>query len=223
MLGYEVIRRDRVPTHTLNMLHLACQVLHSQKGKMYFVQIGANDGITRDPLRDIIIRFGLSGVPVEPVPLAFERLKKNYEGVAGLKFENAAIAGEDGERILYEPVDGTADLGSRISTFDKGHLFRHGIKEEQIKPTPVKTLALTTLLDKYHIKDLNLLQIDAEGYDFEIVQMAFKAGVRPDIIHFENCHLSPADKLRARECLSTEGYRYSETLWDTLAIGTSLL
>ena len=221
-VGYEVLRADRVPIQTLSLLYLACQALRSEKDNIVFVQIGANDGIIRDPLRDLIIRFGLSGVLVEPVPLAFERLKKNYEGVAGLKFENAAIAGEDGERILYVPVESTA-LGSGIATFDKGHLFRHGVKEEQIKPTPVKTLALTTLLDKYHIRDLNLLQIDTEGYDLQIVQMAFAAGIRPEIIHFENCNLSPADKQRSRECLSTEGYRYSETLWDTLAIRTSLL
>lgn len=222
-VGYEMLRADRVPIQTLNLLYLACQALHSEKDNIVFVQIGANDGITRDPLRDLIIRFGLSGVLVEPVPRVFSILKKNYEGVAGLKFENAAIAGEDGERILYVPAKGAAGLGSQIATFDKEHLLRHGVKEEQIKPTPVKTLTLTTLLDKYHIGDLNLLQIDTEGYDFEIVQMAFDAGVRPDIIHFENCHLSPADKLRARECLSAEGYRYSETVWDTLAVSTSLL
>lgn len=102
-------------------------------------------------------------------------------------------------------------------------LLRHGVKEEQIKPTPVKTLTLTALLDKYHISDLNLLQVDTEGHDLQIVQMAFAAGIRPDINHFENCNLTPAEKYRSRECQSTEGIRYWETLGDTLAMGTSLL
>lgn len=44
-----------------------------------FLQIGSNDGRTRDPIFDLISKnIKWRGIFVDPVPYLFDRLKKNY-------------------------------------------------------------------------------------------------------------------------------------------------
>src|SRR6478672_5357121 len=75
------------------------------------VQIGANDGVTYDPLRRFIVKYGFRGVLVEPQPDAFARLQKNYSDLPRITFEQAAIAEADGEKPLYrfKPGPGVPD------------------------------------------------------------------------------------------------------------------
>lgn len=65
------------------------------KKAVTFLQIGSNDGLTRDPIYQLISRNnGWCGLFVEPVPYLFERLKKNYSSVnnpSRLQFFNGAI------------------------------------------------------------------------------------------------------------------------------------
>jgi hypothetical protein len=67
----------------------------------FFIQIGANDGKTHDPLYKFVTEFGWSGILLEPLPDIFERLKANYAGRPNLKLLNAALAPEDGSRVFY--------------------------------------------------------------------------------------------------------------------------
>ena len=60
------------------------------------VQIGANDGIVDDPLREFLLRGLWRGVLVEPVPYLFERLRRNYSSRPDLAFANVAIASQRG-------------------------------------------------------------------------------------------------------------------------------
>ena len=50
------------------------------------------------------------------------------------------------------------------------------------------------ILDKYEISKLDLLQIDAEGYDFELLKIFPFTKVVPKIIHFEHIHLTQIDR-----------------------------
>src|SRR4051812_34422848 len=66
-----------------------------------FIQIGANDGVSNDPIRRYVVEYGFKGVLIEPQPDVFTRLKANYSGMPGITFENAAIAACDGEIEMY--------------------------------------------------------------------------------------------------------------------------
>src|SRR5262245_48292496 len=65
-----------------------------RRGQVTFIQIGANDGLRNDPIREFIVRDAWTGVLVEPLPDVFDLLKKNYSGraAARLEFVNAAIS-----------------------------------------------------------------------------------------------------------------------------------
>ena len=58
----------------------------------------------------------------------------------------------------------------------------------------VPSQKLTTLLGHHEVSHVDLFQVDAEGFDYEILKMLFATDFRPSIVSFENTHLSPADK-----------------------------
>src|SRR5687768_9883737 len=77
---------------------------YSQVKQVKFVQIGSNDGLGSDPLRQFIIRDHWKGILVEPLPDTFRKLLKNYEGYehkAELYFENVAISDKNELKTFY--------------------------------------------------------------------------------------------------------------------------
>ena len=109
--------------------------------KFRFVQVGANDGKTNDPLYHYVKKYNLKGILVEPQKDVFEELKKTYEGVPGLIFENAAIYTEDGKTFIYsikpkygkiyEENSDTAKA-TGVTSFDKAHLLKNLRKKVNI-------------------------------------------------------------------------------------------
>jgi len=66
-------------------------------------------------------------------------------------------------------------------------------------------------------RDIDLLQIDAEGYDYEIIRSIDFDTVKPAIIHYEHMVLSEADRNACLELLASHGYRIVLQDNDTLA------
>src|SRR5664279_1658362 len=63
----------------VNFSLLAAHLMLTTK-KPYFIGIGANDGVTHDPLYPFVRDFGWRGIMVEPIPEAFAALERNYAG-----------------------------------------------------------------------------------------------------------------------------------------------
>ena len=82
-----------------------------------------------------------------------------------------------------------------LSSFDIKHLIKHGVKKKHIIKEKVSTLTFSELLKKYYLKKLDLLLIDAEGYDGDLVIEFLKLKKLRPIIIFEYIHVRN-DKLR---------------------------
>ena len=81
----------------------------------------------------------------------------------------------------YQNIDGR---------FDKNHLLKHGVKKKHIIKEKVNSINIKELLNKYNIKNLDLLYIDAEGYDGKIViDFLMNTNLKPIII-FEYIHIN---------------------------------
>jgi len=190
----------------------------------FFVQIGAFDGTTHDPLRAHVRDGRWHGVLVEPQPRYFRRLLESYVRTDGLSFVNAAIDGERGSRTLYgvqsasgEPIDGLAHLAS----FSRDHLLdwqrrdgRAG-SDLRIVGTPVHCLTFEDLLAD--VEYVDLLHIDAEGYDFELLKLFDFDRFAPELVRFEHIHLSREDWDAAVRLLVRHGYRTIREEYDTTA------
>ena len=213
-LGYRIEAIREVPA-AIDVFDLVVQAEMQRRPEFTFVQIGANDGITDDPIRDYILRYRWRGLLVEPQPAVFERLAKNYAGQPQLRFANVAVAKTAGKLPLYT----AGESGDRhfLASFDPAVVRKHLAAHESVARIEIDAVPLAELLRQYEIDRLDLLQIDAEGYDAEVIRMIDFATLRPTIIQFEHVHLPPAEYAACVALLVGQGYRLTQFDINTLA------
>jgi FkbM family methyltransferase len=198
-----------------------------------FVEIGANDGVRSDHLRPFIVSLPWRGVMVEPLPWLFARLRDNYRGREGVTFENAAIANIDGRVPFYfvAPAEDPRQddpIWSMVGSLSRDEVERgiSGIRnafrdapfhdiESRIERTEVQSLTFESLCRKHSIRELDLLLIDAEGYDYEIIKGIDFERHRPRLLIYENNHLSADELERSRAYLEGLGYETRDEDIDT--------
>lgn len=191
--------------------------------KVFFIQIGANDGISNDPLYKFVVRFGWEGILLEPLPEVFEMLTATYRDNAKLLLLNAAISEQDGWRTIYTVrMDGAAfQKAHQFSSFRKESLLGQTDWvpdiEQRVEERQVRCVSLDTLLRETKGREVDILQIDTEGYDFTILKMIDFSRLRPSIICYEHAHMSKAQQEEAAKLLVQQGYRLMRTDLDAVA------
>jgi len=178
---YEIRRKrnERVlPDATFETIKLALAYHLLSKRLPAFVQIGACDGISGDPVHDFIVQGHVRALLVEPIQESLLKLQRTYEGVPNVTVVHAAIGCHDGDVVLFRVKEGATSLDSfwatQLASFNRAHLVRHGVKEHDIEEVKVPCLTLKTLLSKHGFETLDLLQIDTEGFDGEVVDLTPK-------------------------------------------------
>ncbi|MCC7474956.1 MAG: FkbM family methyltransferase [Pirellulales bacterium] len=199
--------------------HLPFVVANELSGQqsLTFLQVGAYDGIEDDDLRDLILRHKLRGVLVEPQPAAFSRLQHTYRNQPNVSLLQAAIAETEGTRELFckrgEP--------SMAASFVRSHLRKHGISENDIETCAVACHTVHSALAAAGLSHVDLLQIDAEGYDGRIIQSIDFSRLQPRIIRFEYRNLPPNEADDCLALLATQGYQFIAEARDMIAVRTA--
>jgi FkbM family methyltransferase len=197
----------------------------SKKGDFTVIQIGANDGISNDPIHKFIKRDNWKGVLLEPQKFVYtEFTRKIYARNKGINVLNAAIGAEDGMLPLYKIGFSTTRWATGLSSFSKDQVlkaFENGIvaynckKYGEIIPTDksewttheeVKVISPESLVREFNIKNIDLLQIDAEGFDLEVIRIFDLKKYNPKVVIFENAGLSETDYQLALKILREAGY-----------------
>ncbi len=80
---------------------VVCRFMFDVRQDLRFLQIGAYDGVSTDPLRKYIDRCGWQGVLVEPQPHCARQLRELYSSNPRLQVVEAAIDAQPGSRNLY--------------------------------------------------------------------------------------------------------------------------
>ncbi|SFB54885.1 FkbM family methyltransferase [Algoriphagus aquimarinus] len=213
----------------------------SKKGDFFVVQIGANDGITNDPIHKFIKRDRWEGVLLEPQPDVFkESLSKIYKNHPGLNPVCAAIGYQDGSQKLYKIGFSNMRWATGLASFSEEKIkkvFEDGIAQKncakfgieiptdpqkQITSEEVKVICPETLLNTYGISKIDLLQVDAEGFDLEVIRIFNIPRTKPQAIIFENENLNPEDLEECYQLLRSENYNLKEFGRDTLAVKKEL-
>lgn len=206
----------------LRVLDLALRELSLRKGSgLTFVEIGANDGVDFDPLRPYIEKYSMRGVLVEPQPSVFERLKANYSNVSWVSFENCAIGGSEGTlELFYAEVDGSEkNFATTLASSNRSAIesYADSIGGRIVK-LDVPCITPETLLSKHNLQNVDIIQIDTEGMDFEILKAFNLELVRPSIIHYESGQLSPKEQEASYRYLTAQGYEVLTQEGDTIAL-----
>ena len=174
--------------------------LFENKENVFFVQIGANDGMTADPIQKIVKEKNWSGVLFEPGKNAFNDLLKNYDGYNNLTFVNAAVSNFTGKGKLFcgtTTPHFTLNKNKAVDMFD---VVPSEVEVDIIDPK--------TIIEKYSITKIDLLQIDVEGHDYTILQAFPFDIIKPQVIRFEfvNLNYDGVDAHVAAKFLSQFGY-----------------
>jgi FkbM family methyltransferase len=185
---------------------------------------------------------GSVAVLVEPVAEYFHRLEASYAALPGVRLENVAIAESEGTRELFrlagvDPVaHGQPDWLNQLSSLREDRMTElwdryeraivgdagagdsvrdfwqaHRIVER------VPCITLHQLLERHGLSRLDLLQIDAEGYDYAILRTLDLARIRPRFINYERVLLQD-DEAACRTMLVEAGYRLYDWGQDTLCV-----
>ena len=199
LFGYKLVEKDYIKNiRTLstnsslnikNFLENLCR----KKQLNSLIQIGANDGKRFDELNYFIRKYKIKSVLVEPVDIYFNELKNNYSNLEYVKIENSAISVDNEIAYLFavndEYIKKYDEHVKGLSSFDIKHLIKHGVKKKHIEKRKITSQSLLSLIDKYNIKELDLLYVDTEGYDGKIVyEFVVKTKLKPIII-FEYIHI----------------------------------
>src|SRR5262249_28980307 len=164
----------------------------------------AFDGVGEDDLRELVTTHNLRGVLVEPQPAAFARLQHTYRNQRQVTLLQAAIAETEGTRDLYCH----RTHASMAASFDRQHLRKHRIAERDPVAQAVPCHTVESALRVAGLPDVDLIQIDAEGYDWPIIRSIDLSRIRPRMIRFEYRHMTDADADACIGHLAAHGYRF---------------
>lgn len=178
-----------------------------------FVQVGANDGRRGDPIYELVRDLGLRGLLVEPQPEPFATLEKNYEGVEGLRFENAAVTDEDGPAEMVTTLD-RSTIGSMTPTRNILKLR----KEQELAKIVVAGLTFDSIMKRQQMDRFDLLQIDTEGFDYRVLRQVDlrRRGVK--VVNLEYYCLPVSERLAACEQLDAADFVWDFGRMDLLAV-----
>lgn len=159
-------------------------------GQFFFLQIGANDGFSHDPINAFVSAHRVAGIVVEPLPDVFAALCETYRKHPQIRKLNIAIHEEFDHVTLYRPNPERVGHRSGIASLNRTRheltSARTGIQSADIVEVEVPAVSLSKLLEQESVDHLDLLQIDTEGYDMKILAGLDLARFRPSIIRFEH-------------------------------------
>lgn len=188
----------------------------------FFVQIGANNGIYNDPLNKFIVKYGLNGILVEPVPHLYNQLLKTYSTQTGLFFENVAIGDPNAHLTFYRVKSEKHTYYDQLGSFNKETILKHKKNipnlESLIVEEPVQVVEFNTLMEKYNRENVDLLIMDTEGYDSEIIKMINFNKISFGLVMFESKHLSNQAHQLCLDLFQSHGFKCTVNESDTLCI-----
>jgi FkbM family methyltransferase len=234
--GYLVLKEHPYALHAQarwspDMRFLIEHEIFREGEKFNFVQVGANDGVSRkDDLIDYVRHYGVSGVLVEPQQDVFERLRENFREFPSIRLVNKAIHASEPFFTLYKldaaVMAGKSDLpnwarSNGVASFSRDHVLAHarkaGLDESAIVTERVTCVTLTELFRENGLDHVTLLKVDTEGYDYPILKTLDLEQMKPRLIRFEHLHM-PREQLN--DLLATfvgHGYRILHDHNDTIA------
>jgi FkbM family methyltransferase len=153
----------------------------------FFVDVGANDGITINNTLYFEKEHNWTGMNIEPLSFVFDKLLQNRPNCINL---NYAICNENGYADFICNEGYTEMLSGLKDTYDERHNQRREkeniIYKSTTKQIKVKTKRLEDLFEENNVKHINFISIDVEGAEFEVIKSINFEKVFIDVIVFEN-------------------------------------
>jgi FkbM family methyltransferase len=190
--------RRRFSEETDPLAEMLGRFSQARGGAVRFIAAGAGNGLDNDPLREFILREDWRGVLVEPEPLLFRSLMRNYPGrrFPHIRLVPAALSARDDEALLLyavkpeavaalEPEQRTAVLAAASLERDRllARLSGQGLGPDSVLPRETQAVTLMGLARAFYAdRHFDLLLLDAGGHEAAILGSLDLEVLRPDMI-----------------------------------------
>jgi FkbM family methyltransferase len=156
----------------------------SKDGQGYFVDVGAYDGVTFSNSLFFERHLGWSGICIEPLPAAFEKLQGSRTAVC----LNCAVADRDGKGEFVDvdmPNFGKMYSGLRAE-YDQRHvqILNAYMTGARLIEVPLRRLA--DILDENGVRKIDYLSVDTEGGELKILKSIDLKSYDVGVISVEN-------------------------------------
>jgi FkbM family methyltransferase len=215
-------------------------MLFGIKRQLNIVIVGANDGKTNDPIYNFSMRRSdaTNILLIEPNKPLLPYLKSNYSSHPSHQIANCAI-GKEGVLTLYSVKQEFWDqfqpayakgwpsyrAATGVTSAIRCHLEKALVGQSLDPDSAIDILnipakELRSLLEELKWPTpIDVLQVDAEGYDDVVIYNSNLSHTKPKLIYYESCNL-PNEKCNAlKQYLSNRQYRIYEVGEDSLAVG----
>lgn len=198
--------------------------LARRQKNVFALQVGANDGVSHDPIHHYITKYGWQGLLLEPLPDIFEKLQRNYRSRDGITLRNAALADKDGAMTFYriKPGPEVPEFCQLLGSFSRDTILWHKhifpAIESHIVEQSVEALSFDSLVEQHGIGKIDVILIDTEGYDYEVLKQIDFRRFRPSLVICEKVHLSDDAKKASVELLGKAGYDVHTSVMSFIAV-----
>lgn len=192
------------------------------------IQIGANDGERLDPVVSLIQRYRCKAILAEPVPYLCEKLERKYGRNHNIAILQKAITPQNDQGDLpfyhFEEKEGLPFNNDFTlwGSFSKEHLgkFRKAVPyfEDLATSTMIPTMGINDLIAGSGFEQVDYLQVDAEGYDEQLISAINLDKYQPSLIRFEHLHSNRAHVFVLLDKLARAGYQTYSLGMDTICI-----
>jgi FkbM family methyltransferase len=194
------------------------------------LQVGANDGEREDPVAQLI-RLGIvEAILVEPLPQMCEKLHHLHKDNPSVTVVQCAVGPSNGEMPFYYMEDTLGSDLSVYSSLDRDYIEQQRVNEIkigereslvrqiEIRSSSVAVRTVAELVKERGWKGLDVLVVDAEGFDDKIVGSVLRDGPTVDCIFFEYSNLPFAEFSAITTDMKSAGYKLAQSGKDILAV-----
>lgn len=139
----------------------------------FFVELGANDGIRQSNTLWLEREKNWRGLLIEPIPHLYQKARRNRP--KSIVVNRACVAFDfPDETITITDVDLMSIVDGAMSSPQKvREHIRQGQEVHTLSTTRqmnIQAQSLSSILDKHHIKHIDFLSLDVEGYEYQVLQ-----------------------------------------------------
>jgi FkbM family methyltransferase len=188
---------------------LISQLFSEVESPKYYIEIGANDGVSQSNTKYLELYDGWKGLLVEPIPHLYKKLIKNRS--KSNTFVNSACCSfkySTGQMtFLYSglmslSLEGESDIQNRKQHIEdgKGHLAKNEfVFELRVPTTPLNSI----LLDSEAPKQINFFSLDVEGSELEVLK-----GINFNEFSFDYICVESRSFSQVKRFLEDRGYKF---------------
>lgn len=207
-----------------------CAVAVSDRRPRY-VQVGAHDGVTADPMFERNKAGKWDGLLLEPSTVYFSRLVDLYQNRPEMVVRNVGVSKASSQMTLYrvdETMTGlyTDDIAG-CASLDRQLLLTHmrkqnGNAEEHICEETVQLEPLGTILTQEDVSAFDLLIVDVEGHEVSVFDSFRLTDYSPKLVWYENKHIGRKANRDLMRGFREQGYLTFKVGQDTAVVHRSI-